>query len=359
MFIADKNITSLELPHTLTVIRKEAFAQNHMLSVKLPGSISRIEDGAFSDCRELREVTLDTYTKGLPARRKVEVTCRAFERTYYIGAKPFVLLDDMLLRVNVSQYKGTRFLEIPNKVHEIKAYACELANYSVEEIGIPASVKYIGDYAFARMFCLKDVLIEKGQTSVYFGVGKAAFGTLCNVWRENPFLWNLRRRAISSDSNKTSGWISFRYLRCMDNRGYSASYGSRDIYVPYAEKADFWEQVMICYFSNRDFILSLEWSEYRKLFERVESLYDKIEMAICIIQNTSSHRNETEMQFIENHINKAVKYALEKNQKERLMFYFTKHLLSAEHGFQSKKALSLIERYDNESSTYLRQILQD
>lgn len=138
----------------------------------------------------------------------------------------------------------------------------------------------------------------------------------------------------------------------------SSSYEGCDIYVPHAEKASFWELVNICCFSNREFILSLEWSEYKKLFWQVDSLYDRIEMAICIIQNTASHKNPEEMHFIAEHINKAVKYALERNQKERLMFYRTKQLLSEERGFHAKKALSLAEAYANEASAYLKEILK-
>ena len=349
---ADKNIKNIELPYTLRVIRKEAFAKNHIRTIHLPGNISEVENGAFLLCRELREVTIGKYTSQYPVR-KVKMTYHAFERTHYIGANAFVILDDMLLRINIDLLSKSNFLEIPSGIREIKAEACSGTNYSIESIGVPASVKRIEDYAFARMYRLKKILIQK-DTNPYFTMGMDAFGKFSVRFQENLFIHSIRKNVIKGNHYQLSGWIDFGEICWINNVGYSSFLGNYKIYAPHNDKEAFWNLISIYRLWDKEFTLGISWNGYLKLYDNAKNLYDKIEMAVCILYNTGFLKNEDKLQFLSEHINKAVKYALKNNNKERLMLYKTKKLLTAERGFNLEKALKLVKKYDNEAAVYLR-----
>ncbi len=355
---AGKGLQSVRLPDTLRVIWKDAFAHNPLTNITLPGNIRQVADGAFSDCPQLREVTIGTYIPTGIETRTVDISCHAFERTPYITAKQFIILDKMLLRINL---RAEQFLEIPEGIREIKADACGAAwNYSVTEIGLPVSVNRIGARAFANLGSLKDVLLEKGKAGEYcLTLGEDAFGRFERFsfgWcRLNHFLWNLYRRTIIGDSRQESGRITFNNNGA-GYKGILSQYGTIEVYVPLSCYTQFWKRMRVI-FTNGKFALSLAWKEYQQLFRETKSLYDRIEMAVCMIQITSARAVPEQTCFLAEHINRAVKYALEKNQKERLMLYRAIQILQPEQGGHAQKARRLAERYGNEAARYLLEVL--
>ena len=345
---ASKKLKSIVLPDTLHVIRTEAFARNEFTSITLPPNICRVEENAFSYCKKLRQVITKKTSQ-------IDITAHAFESTPYLSEKSFVILGDMLLRVNLHTFTKLSFLEIPDGVREIKADACKFANYNIKEIGIPASVKSIGDHAFSLCYALQDVLFEKGQKYHYIKLGQSVFGSFGGQIYQSPFLWNWRRRYVEGDSHRMNGWLSFRQIRCTYKSGYII-HGGNDIYVPSSKQNEFWE-ILNMSLSNYEFTPYLNWNSYRNLWHQVDSLYDKLEMAVCIYQNAPISDRTDVLDFINQHIYKAIKYALEDNHKERIMMYQAMKLLSSDHGFNPKKIRSLTEKYHNDAAEYLKQII--
>ena len=349
-----KGIESVILPDTLRVIRTEAFADNLMESITFPPNICCVADGTFLRCKFLREVHT-TKTHG------INISHHAFKATHYITARQFVTLGDMLLMINVSASCRDTFLEIPSGIYEIKREALYWSNYNYEEIGIPASVNHIEDRAFASCHRLKDVLLEKGQKSPYFTLGKSAFGSFSkNNYHENTFLWNLRRRCIRGDLHQKSGWITFQAIEIG-----RLNYQNIDIYVPHSICDAFWNMITVTFSYNiklgrREFIMAIDsWGDYTRLFEQSASLHEKIEMAVFLYTHFQySGAARKEFTFLAQHIYKAIGYAVADNLKTRLMLYKKMGLLSPERGFQSKKVRHLLERYDNEAAIYLKENIE-
>ncbi|MDE7477114.1 MAG: hypothetical protein K2M91_04040 [Lachnospiraceae bacterium] len=170
-------------------------------------------------------------------------------------------------------------------------------------------------------------------------------------------------QAIVGDNRQTNGWISFNNkLQCVDDRKHVAykNYGPIVIYVPFYKYNEFWRMMQVEFvWGFQDFMLTLRWSDYQQFYEEVDSLYDQIEMAVCIIQNTSVRRSPQQIQLLTEHINKAVRYALKYNQKEHLMFYQANQLLLPEKGLNVRKAIAYAEKYQNTAAIYLMELLNE
>ena len=216
---ANKNIESIELPETLRIIKCEAFAQNKIKNINLPGNIEVVEDGAFSLCGCLNKVTIGKYT-GQYLHRKIKISAKAFYGTAYISSGTFVMLDDILLKININLLSDSHLLVIPEGVREIKAEACREINYNVTEISLPSSIKHIDDYAFAGLYFLREVLIKKDTK--YLTMGKCAFGKFGEIYQENQFIQSIHKKLIKGDVYQTSGWIEFIKIGWINAQGYLA-----------------------------------------------------------------------------------------------------------------------------------------
>lgn len=352
---SDKGIESIILPETLRVIKREAFAKNKIQNVKLPGNIEEVEDGAFSLCGGLNKVIIGKYT-GPYLYRQIKITAKAFYGTAYISAGAFVMLDDILLKINTNFLSNSQVLVIPEGVREIKAEACGTTNNHINEISIPLSVKHIDDYAFAGLFFLQKIFIHKDTK--YFTMGKAAFGRFSHSYMENQFIRSVREDMIRGNAYQFDGWIEFMQI------GWITPWRSMfrctsKIYSPKSRKEEFWELISIYQFWENKITLGIDMRGYFELYNNVKSIYDKIEMAVCILQNTSFREHTNLLEFLAEHINKAVSYAVKENNKERLMLYRTKKLLSSEKGFLPQKALKLANEYNNEAALYLKELLRE
>ncbi len=345
---AHKNIHSVVLPETLRIIQTEAFADNLISTITLPASICKVEDRAFLYCTKLEQVTT------LKASN-MDITHHAFEKTSYITSKNFVILGEMLLKINLGNYASNSTLTIPDGVKEIKSEAYNTSAY-YETIHIPASVRTIDEKAFGRMHMLTNVVIERANPYSFLRVERGAFGSFENYYSPNPFLWSYRKALIEGDPYQNSGWITFRQLYYLNTRQWSAIHGKCEIYVPHSKAAEFWRILdLVCAFDRFEFRLKLD--DYEALFEQVDKLYDQLEMAKCLGQLSSYHRDKT-YSFLAKHIYKAVAYAVKDNHKQRLMEYRAMQLLSPERGFRYKKVAHLTDKYTNEAAQYLKELIR-
>lgn len=361
---AKKGIQHIFMPDTIYIIREGAFAENPIEQVELPGNICVVEKNAFLNCHMLREVTIGTYTADFGCGREINISQEAFLGTSYIDAKQFIVLDNMLLRVN-DYGSQDKELIIPEGVRDIKRNAYHKCNNYIEKIHIPESVRKIEDFAFARVMHLKEVSVSKKGN---FNAGYEAFGSFDGLLYRNIFIQKLRKQFINTDGNaiykrynplvprryvgaeeKASGWIHFRKLIYEYEGG--GSYGPTDVYVPAALQKEFWKIIKVNYSSfyyresGSGFEPQLFREDYKKLIGKASSLYDKIQMMVGI---------PNERAFLKQHIYKAVKFAVKENDVGRLSIYKDYGLFNPENGFQSKKVQYLTGQYHNEAAEYLK-----
>ena len=160
------NLTSLEIPNSVTSIGYEAFRYCiRLTNVTIPNSVTSIGDYAFYDCSGLTSITIPNSVTSIGS-------C-AFDGTAWYDNQP----DGPLYINNVFyKYKGT----MPDNTNiTIKDGALEIAGYAFYDcdgltgVTIPNSVKNIGKCAFKNCDNLTKIEIPNGVTTI----GYNAFGS--------------------------------------------------------------------------------------------------------------------------------------------------------------------------------------
>lgn len=167
------NLGGITLPNSVTKIGKGCFAHCDYLKegVTLSDAITEIPEEAFADCGYLHEIKL-------PAELK-RIGYRAFCGSPYIGS-----------------FGG---LKIPSKVTEIAPEAFYKSFQDIEVLELPASLKTVGDYAFAdcsakviyaymsEPFPLKDADFysrPRSECKLYVPKGCAKKYRQAEIWKE-------------------------------------------------------------------------------------------------------------------------------------------------------------------------------
>lgn len=167
------NLGGITLPNSVTKIGKGCFAHCDYLKkgVTLSDAITEIPEEAFADCGCLYEIKL-------PAELK-RIGYRAFCGSPYIGS-----------------FGG---LKIPSKVTEIAPEAFYKSFQDIEVLELPASLKTVGDYAFAdcsakviyaymsEPFPLKDADFysrPRSECKLYVPKGCAKKYRQAEIWKE-------------------------------------------------------------------------------------------------------------------------------------------------------------------------------
>ena len=176
-------MTSVSLPEKVTVIGKEAFAQNALTKVDftgitsigasafygndlveaiLPDTVTEMGDGAFA-ANDITDVRLSSGVTVIPAG--------AFSMNIRLA---HVTIPDTVTEIGQTAFAGARLtsLEIPDSVTKIGMKAFHL--HHLTSLVIPGSVKEIGESAFEGTYkatTLKSLVIEEGVESI----GKYAF----------------------------------------------------------------------------------------------------------------------------------------------------------------------------------------
>lgn len=125
-----KQLTSINLPNTITTIGNSAFEYCYKLaSIVIPNSVTKIEDYTFLHCEELASVTL-------PAAL-TEIGDNAFKRCYKLSS-----------------------ITIPDNVTTIGKYAFDECK-ALTKIVIPANVSTINDSPFIRCTSLRSIIVSE------------------------------------------------------------------------------------------------------------------------------------------------------------------------------------------------------
>lgn len=111
-----ENFKTLELPETLEIISFNAFEASHLETIEIPASVTEIRSRAFTDCKQLRSVTIHG--------ENVTIGDEAFENC--------TALEEVLIRGSVKSIGYGSF-----------------RNTALKEFTIPAGIESIEEYAFA------------------------------------------------------------------------------------------------------------------------------------------------------------------------------------------------------------------
>ena len=185
------NLTNVNIPNTVTMIRSSAFSGcTGLTKITIPSSVTSIENGVFAWCSGLEIIQVENGNQKYDSREGCNALIDTYHNSLIAGCKNSTIPN------NVEAIGGEAFegctgltsINIPNSVTEIgydAFYACtgltsiNIPN-SVTEIGyrafhdctglttitIPNSVTHIGDGAFSGCTGLTSINIPNGVTEI-------------------------------------------------------------------------------------------------------------------------------------------------------------------------------------------------
>ncbi len=178
-FIYCDNLTSVEIPNSVTTIGHYAFANCHSLkNIEIPGSVIRIGDSAFSYCSNLTTIEIPdsvTHIGSSAFSGCYNLTSIEIPETAVIGKSIF----DGCSNITFTEYENIKYYGNTNNPYQI-AYEIipflstyklhpqtkQLSGglfsecYGLTIIGIPNSVTTIGSWAFYGCTYLTDIYCE-------------------------------------------------------------------------------------------------------------------------------------------------------------------------------------------------------
>ena len=140
----------------VVAIAKNAFGNSKIRGVKLPNSVTEIDDSAFYYCVSLNEIEFGEAV--------VSVGEKAFEGCSVLSE---VVLNNKLVKISDKAFGFCSMLKrivLPNSLTEIGVGAFALSG--IEEITIPGSIQTISKQAFSTCQNLKSVNISEGVTVI-------------------------------------------------------------------------------------------------------------------------------------------------------------------------------------------------
>ena len=159
---ANTNLTSITLPDSVTQIGKSAFSGSKLESIRIPDTVTGMGDHVFSDCTELKDVTLPNIRQNIVSG--MFAGCTSLEK---------IVLPETVTAIRESAFKNcTSLKDITwSKAPEIIESNAFRNCSALTEVAIPGTVKSIGDCAFLNCDALTTVTIPDSVTSI----GKQAF----------------------------------------------------------------------------------------------------------------------------------------------------------------------------------------
>ena len=219
------------IPESVAQIGKGVFSGSNLRSVTIPGSIRRIEAGAFYSCRKLESVTIsqgvreigdDAFSHDLNLR---SVTIP--KSVKIIGRNAFDYCSD-LTEVNIAggvtkigdkafcDCSSLTSVNLPDSVKEIGEAAFSICK-NLSSFTVPPKVKIIRDRTFLNCPNLTSVVIPSGVTRI----GASAFWhctTLASITIPDTVTQIGKEAFSSSDVTVICGEDSCAHAYCLENR---------------------------------------------------------------------------------------------------------------------------------------------
>ena len=203
LFCGCTALTTVEIPESVTYIGDQAFARSGIKNITIPKSVEYLESGAFINCADLEEITVDPQNENYTALNgslyskdktellrfvnKDKVTSFTPPESVKIVRDSAFSNEKTLESVDLSgveQIEGYLFsnseslktVKLPEHLTEIP-YSCFSSCTALESITIPDSVRVINSSAFYYCNNLKKIEIPEGVTEI----GESAFSACKNL----------------------------------------------------------------------------------------------------------------------------------------------------------------------------------
>ena len=200
------SIAAITLPDSVTSVGAYAFAKTNITAITIPGNVATVKEGAFSDCVNLKTITVaageaalslgsltDTYGVFEGSATSYSTTVTLAERVTVIGSRAFYNVQKVTSLKNIETTKLTAIgdwafyynkfsnnITLPEGLISIGAHAfenCQGTNF--KSLVIPSTVTEIGEAAFQK--CTK-------ITAVTFSEGAAEAENLALKLNKNLFV---------------------------------------------------------------------------------------------------------------------------------------------------------------------------
>ena len=153
-------ITTINLPNSLTTVGNAAFMIYSGTSLTIPNSVTYIGDGAFSN--------YNGSTLTLPSNL---VTIKQSAFSSYAGTGQSLVIPNSVTTIGkqaFDSFEGST-LTLSNSIETIGKEAFE--RYNGSDITIPSTITSIDDYAFRRMDNTKTITINRAESGLTLGTG--------------------------------------------------------------------------------------------------------------------------------------------------------------------------------------------
>ena len=210
------NLTSVNIPSSISSIGDSAFSGSGLISVNIPDGVSSIGKEAFSCCHNLTSVTIPNSVTDLGSGAfswcssltsvNIPNSITSINDAFYSSGLTSITIPDGVIDIGQGAFQDCNSLTcviIPDSVTSIGDYAFN-GCYSLTSVNIPDSVISIGEHAFAWCTSLSSMTMGNSVTSIGIGaflqcdnltnvtigknvtsIGKAAFrncSSLINVY---------------------------------------------------------------------------------------------------------------------------------------------------------------------------------
>lgn len=180
LFENHTKLTNVTLDEQVKTIYSNMFYNTGITSITIPGSVTRIEENAFSDCANLATVSFKPSITDTPLT--IDVQSKYLDYTPFYDSNNITTLNinrelvkandymPMALFRNHSKLANVNIGEQMETIYDEMFYNCT----GLKSITIPGNVKTIGSSAFAYCSYLEKVTINEGQRKERI-IGNRAF----------------------------------------------------------------------------------------------------------------------------------------------------------------------------------------
>lgn len=165
-FARYSEITSVDIPASVTTIGMYALSATHLTSLFIPHSVTTIRDYAFESCnRYLESIVVENGNPNYDSRNNCNALLLTGRDSLLVTCMNTVIPPEVTVIPDYAfgGVQGLRNIEIPAGVTKIGNRAFSGCNH-LTNIVIPAAVKKIGYYAFAGCSALETMRVESGNT---------------------------------------------------------------------------------------------------------------------------------------------------------------------------------------------------
>ena len=190
-FSSCKNLKYIEIPENVTEIGADAFSGCEKLNIEIPDNITKIGSGAFSRCNAIESITIPKSVKKI-------------EDGIFYGCENLqqINLPEGLESIGGDAFRDCKGLESITIPESVKKFGMRCFDYceNLQQINLPEGLESIGMYAFRGTSSLSEIIIPASVKNID---AWAFFG-----WTDNQ---TIKCRATEAGKNWSIQWNDTTY----------------------------------------------------------------------------------------------------------------------------------------------------